>query len=925
MKKPERSSPRQFRSINVIHQALDLEELDRSQEDDEESKYYLQEDSSLSLKKVTIPGSTVSLYYDASTETFRPYVTVPYRCAKGLFPNTWKRGIIKALLKSEEKDEIDAKSYRSICLLPVLGAFDRVWWPGVFHRLYVKGVKGDMLRVITDYLKGRSGNSIEMIAYADDGAILIGANSRREIEEKANRVTRDLMEWCKMSKMELSKDKTIGLMLKGSLDSERLLRVFLEEKRIKIVDEVKYLGVLLTKNLGINKHITEVADRGRKKMGGFFELITKTKIPYKAVLYYFINLTPGPAKGLFRRGLDLLNPLRPSKGNLSTTTDSPCFSHLLFRSTTDLPLPPWDMERRTPIIPPDWQTVRRRRTTRGRPEPNSPGSNREDQTEQPSLTTNPQPSTSSGQRNTPPATPARLNFSSPSTGASLPSCSLHSSSAPPDLPNDLEGTEKNRLQHAIGQPLSIKIGRTPQESERVPRPTPNRTPLSISVDKDAIAKLLRDIRAAAEAFENQDNAEAVILRGLNLLREKVTPERWNKLLSSRMLKSTTNVSVPQASPQTQNVHTVNIPSISNITTAPSTSAESDFVTVSHKRKYTAISRTSPDHHIPTKNRFDPIANNYSQPNHQPTPNPSTNKKSHPLRHSGKVTEVLHLGESSDEVELEEMPQHQGSTEAVERIVEADERRYPLRDRQPRAFDDYQLYVVLAICDSESLFWKCFRCRTDKHNISKMADDIMLLKSELSSLKESFINTRLGTRKISTANAVSDDSSGCCNIVERPSDSIQKQSSTSVVKKEQPSPILNPCVDEQENCDGFRKVKARKRRRAKVIIGDNTVPSESVGFAALFMETIRQTMEYTIHRRDDPKWDLPQDVRPDDAIEGQDHPTRLMLGYLPATIISGEQMNFLTLAGVNWNQTPTSDNETIYYVSNSTSDWFTYQE
>ncbi|KAG8225329.1 hypothetical protein J437_LFUL005343 [Ladona fulva] len=41
-----------------------------------------------------------------------------------------------------------------------------------------------------------------------------------------------------------------------------------------------------------------------------------------------------------------------------------------------------------------------------------------------------------------------------------------------------------------------------------------------------------DIRAAANAFEKQDNAEAVIIRGLNLLRDKVTPERWNKLLSS---------------------------------------------------------------------------------------------------------------------------------------------------------------------------------------------------------------------------------------------------------------------------------------------------------------------------------------------------------------------------------------------------------
>ncbi|KAG8228510.1 hypothetical protein J437_LFUL008966, partial [Ladona fulva] len=162
--------------------------------------------------------------------------------------------------------------------MDMTGAFDRVWWPGVLHRLHVKGISGEMYKVIKDYLKGRwvqleegnwvngkrvnrgcpqgsvlgpqlwkivfdeliemmeerHGKSIEMIAYADDGVILIGANSRREIEEKANLVIKDLMEWCKMAKMELSKEKTVGMMLKGKLDSGRLPRVFLEERKICI-------------------------------------------------------------------------------------------------------------------------------------------------------------------------------------------------------------------------------------------------------------------------------------------------------------------------------------------------------------------------------------------------------------------------------------------------------------------------------------------------------------------------------------------------------------------------------------------------------------------------------------------------------------------------------------------------------------------
>jgi len=41
----------------------------------------------------------------------------------GVFPTTWKRGSLRVLLKGEDKDEKDRKSYRPICLLSVVGKF----------------------------------------------------------------------------------------------------------------------------------------------------------------------------------------------------------------------------------------------------------------------------------------------------------------------------------------------------------------------------------------------------------------------------------------------------------------------------------------------------------------------------------------------------------------------------------------------------------------------------------------------------------------------------------------------------------------------------------------------------------------------------------------------------------------------------------
>lgn len=38
----------------------------------------------------------------------------------GHFPDDWKTGVIRVLLKSDDKDTSDPKSYRPICLLPIL-------------------------------------------------------------------------------------------------------------------------------------------------------------------------------------------------------------------------------------------------------------------------------------------------------------------------------------------------------------------------------------------------------------------------------------------------------------------------------------------------------------------------------------------------------------------------------------------------------------------------------------------------------------------------------------------------------------------------------------------------------------------------------------------------------------------------------------
>ncbi|XP_076766665.1 uncharacterized protein LOC143433263 [Xylocopa sonorina] len=65
--------------IEAVAQALEYAELAKSQREDEELRILLQLDSSLQLRKVTLPGSNDELYCDSVTSTLQPFVTKPFR------------------------------------------------------------------------------------------------------------------------------------------------------------------------------------------------------------------------------------------------------------------------------------------------------------------------------------------------------------------------------------------------------------------------------------------------------------------------------------------------------------------------------------------------------------------------------------------------------------------------------------------------------------------------------------------------------------------------------------------------------------------------------------------------------------------------------------------------------------------------------
>lgn len=155
--------------------------------------------------------------------------------SKGTFPKTWKKGIIRVLLKGQDKNRTNPKSYRPICLLPILskvleklvsqrlegillnhqlssnrqfgfrkgkstedaivelreivdhvphkyavallfdiaGAFDNVWWPTILQKLKRRNCPRNIYRLIQDYLSHRTAS--------------IGTNRNSTVSKTVNR------------------------------------------------------------------------------------------------------------------------------------------------------------------------------------------------------------------------------------------------------------------------------------------------------------------------------------------------------------------------------------------------------------------------------------------------------------------------------------------------------------------------------------------------------------------------------------------------------------------------------------------------------------------------------------------------------------------------------------------------------------------
>ncbi|XP_049946425.1 uncharacterized protein LOC126436318 [Schistocerca serialis cubense] len=109
----------------------------------------------------------------------------------------------------------------------------------------------------------REGEQWAKVAYADDLAIIIKGQSRKQIEERAKTALGEVSRWTRQNKLAISHHKTVAMTIRGTFDRHRPPTIPFEGKNIKFVQEFTYLGITLDERLWFTPHVRNI----QKKLG----------------------------------------------------------------------------------------------------------------------------------------------------------------------------------------------------------------------------------------------------------------------------------------------------------------------------------------------------------------------------------------------------------------------------------------------------------------------------------------------------------------------------------------------------------------------------------------------------------------------------------------------------------------------------------
>lgn len=175
----------------------------------------------------------------------------------------------------------------------VIGKVDSVW--RVVKRGCPQGsICGPYMwnLVMNDLLNELANSGCKLCAYADDLLLLVEGNSRSELERKSARYLNVVTNWSEGVGVEVSKDKTVCMLMRGKLNTvRRALSVRTNGSIIKYVSSTKYLGINVGERMNFKTHLNVLRDKMVTAVSGMSRVLrVEWGLGRKAMLVIYKSL-----------------------------------------------------------------------------------------------------------------------------------------------------------------------------------------------------------------------------------------------------------------------------------------------------------------------------------------------------------------------------------------------------------------------------------------------------------------------------------------------------------------------------------------------------------------------------------------------------------------------------------------------------------
>jgi len=205
------------------------------------------------------------------------------------------RGIIEENLKQT--------NCTAVASLDVRGAFDGAWWPFILHNLKELKCPRNLFNLSRSYFSDRTaslrGNTLKIEkpvtmgcphgscsgpgfwntfynsllnmdfshrtrvnAFADDLLVLIRGKPSLYAENYAKQDLKKIENWARENKMHFNENKSnVLLVIKKTSGDNRTLNIYLNNKRLEQVAELKYLGIYFYSRFSFDRHVDYITGK----------------------------------------------------------------------------------------------------------------------------------------------------------------------------------------------------------------------------------------------------------------------------------------------------------------------------------------------------------------------------------------------------------------------------------------------------------------------------------------------------------------------------------------------------------------------------------------------------------------------------------------------------------------------------------------